>query len=157
LALHRGGTVKKQQLHAMHEHAARLSARATSVREKGNIEIAENLTRRAMQIVERVGQGEICGDHRDPGACLLQRQELDAARHTAAPIHPLSNEWEGQMKNSRCHQCGGKLPLGVRFHNRFTIFGWIHMRFCSAYCEALNELAYRAQLEIRRWHAFLGR
>jgi hypothetical protein len=47
------GAVKKQQRHTMREHAARLSALATSAREEGNIELAENLTRCAVEVLER--------------------------------------------------------------------------------------------------------
>jgi hypothetical protein len=40
----------------------------------------------------------------------------------------------------RCAQCHGKLGLGVRFRNVGNGRWRVHVRFCSAHCEALHEL-----------------
>jgi hypothetical protein len=61
------------------------------------------------------------------------------------------------MKKKVCAQCGRKLPLGVRFKNRWTKDGWKHLRFCSAYCEAINETAHLQTVRQDRWIAYLGR
>jgi hypothetical protein len=47
--------------------------------------------------------------------------------------------------------------LGVRFRNRWTSDGWKHLRFCSAYCEQLDEQTHHQQVQQHRWHAYLGR
>jgi len=60
------------------------------------------------------------------------------------------------MKKKVCAQCGGKLPLGVRFTNRWIKDGWKHLRFCSAYCEAINEHAHVQYVRQDRWIAYLG-
>ena len=57
------------------------------------------------------------------------------------------------MKKRRCTECGGKLGLGVRFRNLWDGFSWVHLRYCSASCEARNELTRRnAQ---GRWFSYL--
>jgi hypothetical protein len=43
----------------------------------------------------------------------------------------------------RCAFCGGRLGLGVRFRNRWNGTWWQHLRFCSAFCEANDELERR--------------
>jgi hypothetical protein len=56
-----------------------------------------------------------------------------------------------------CAQCHGKLGLGVRFRNLWNGRRWVHLRFCSAYCEGLYELA-RYEADARhRWYSFLAR
>jgi hypothetical protein len=40
----------------------------------------------------------------------------------------------------KCAQCHGKLGLGVRSRNLWSGHWWVHVRFCSTYCEALHEL-----------------
>jgi hypothetical protein len=50
----------------------------------------------------------------------------------------LSGPKEAAMK--RCAQCHGKLGLGVRFRNVGNGRWRVHVRFCSAHCEALHEL-----------------
>jgi hypothetical protein len=58
------------------------------------------------------------------------------------------------MKKHRCTECGGKLGLGVRFRNLWDGFSWVHLRYCSASCEAQNELTRRnAQ---GRWFSYLS-
>jgi hypothetical protein len=49
------------------------------------------------------------------------------------------------MAKKRCHQCSGELGLGVRFRRLWEGGGWKHLRFCSAYCEALDELASKCE------------
>jgi hypothetical protein len=45
-----------------------------------------------------------------------------------------------------CAQCLGKLGLGVRSRNVWNGRWWVHVRYCSAHCEALHELErYDAQ------------
>jgi hypothetical protein len=43
----------------------------------------------------------------------------------------------------RCAQCHGKLGLGVRSRNLWGRYWWIHVRYCSAHCEARHELERR--------------
>jgi hypothetical protein len=40
----------------------------------------------------------------------------------------------------RCAQCHEKLGLGVRFRNFWNGRWWVHLRFCSAHCEACYEM-----------------
>jgi hypothetical protein len=40
----------------------------------------------------------------------------------------------------RCVQCHGKLGLGVRSRNVWNGRWWVHVLYCSTYCEALHEL-----------------
>jgi len=42
-----------------------------------------------------------------------------------------------------CAQCHGKLGLGVRSRNLWSGYWWIHVRYCSAHCEARRELERR--------------
>ena len=42
-----------------------------------------------------------------------------------------------------CAQCQGKLGLGVRARNVWNGRWWVHLRFCSAQCEALYQLERR--------------
>jgi hypothetical protein len=44
---------------------------------------------------------------------------------------------KGKQFMKRCVQCHSKLGLGVRFRNIWTGHWWIHVRFCSARCEAI--------------------
>jgi hypothetical protein len=37
----------------------------------------------------------------------------------------------------RCAQCNRRLGLGVRFRNIWNGHRWVHVRFCSARCEAI--------------------
>ena len=57
------------------------------------------------------------------------------------------------MKKRRCTECGGKLGLGVRFRNLWDGFSWVHLRYCSASCEAKNQLARRNSRD--RWFSHL--
>jgi hypothetical protein len=50
----------------------------------------------------------------------------------------LSQPKEAAMK--LCAQCHGKLGLGVRSRNVGNGRWRVHVRFCSAHCEALHEL-----------------
>jgi len=61
------------------------------------------------------------------------------------------------MKKNCCDQCGAKLPIGVRFKNRFTREGWHYLRFCSMLCEENNELEHARANRQTRWLAYLGR
>ena len=66
-----------------------------------------------------------------------------------------NNETGIAMK--RCAQCHGKLGLGVRFRNVWNGRWWVHVRYCSAHCEALEELeGYNARANRGR-HAFIPR
>jgi hypothetical protein len=56
---------------------------------------------------------------------------------------------------NRCAQCRRKLGLGVRFRNIWNGHWWVHLRFCSARCEAIYE-AKRDDAVKHRWHAFLA-
>jgi hypothetical protein len=57
----------------------------------------------------------------------------------------------------RCAQCQGKLGLGVRSRNVWRGQWWVHVRYCSAHCEALHELdRYNARAN-RGGHAFIAR
>jgi hypothetical protein len=56
----------------------------------------------------------------------------------------------------KCAQCHRKLGLGVRFRNMWNGHWWVHVRFCSARCEAIYE-AKRNDAVKHRWHAFLAR
>ena len=56
----------------------------------------------------------------------------------------------------RCAQCHGKLGLGVRFRNLWNGRWWVHLRFCSSYCETLYDLVCRDQVARSRWHNFLA-
>lgn len=55
----------------------------------------------------------------------------------------------------RCSQCGGRLPLGVRFRNYWGHWHWVHKRFCSRLCESLFDQESHIAKEQKRWHAFL--
>jgi hypothetical protein len=55
-----------------------------------------------------------------------------------------------------CAQCYGKLGLGVRARNLWNGRWWVHVRFCSAHCEALYELE-RYNANARFWHTLLTR
>jgi hypothetical protein len=57
------------------------------------------------------------------------------------------------MKKHRCTECGGKLGLGVRFRNLWDGFSWIHLRYCSASCEAKDQLTRRNARD--RWFSFV--
>jgi hypothetical protein len=57
----------------------------------------------------------------------------------------------------KCAQCNGKLGLGVRFRNWWNGQWWVHLRFCSRYCEALYELEQAETNAKNRWHSFLAR
>lgn len=60
------------------------------------------------------------------------------------------------MTKHRCIECGGKLGLGVRFRNLWNGITWRHLRFCSAYCEAQNELFRRTASRRDRWFSSAG-
>jgi hypothetical protein len=47
----------------------------------------------------------------------------------------------------KCAQCNGKLGLGVRFRNLWNGRWWVHLRFCSSYCEKLYELEQRGSTQ----------
>ena len=51
----------------------------------------------------------------------------------------------------KCAQCHRKLGLGVRFRNMWNGHWWVHVRFCSARCEAIYE-AKRNDAVKHRWH-----
>ena len=57
---------------------------------------------------------------------------------------------EAAMK--RCAQCHGKLGLGVRSRNLWNGRWWIHVRYCSARCEARHELERRERQNIAGTH-----
>ena len=57
------------------------------------------------------------------------------------------------MKKRRCTECGGKLGLGVHFRNLWDGFSWVHLRYCSASCEAQNEFTRRNSRD--RWFSYL--
>jgi len=80
-----------------------------------------------------------------------RRRESVHSRPLTAGVRP----HRGGMKRKLCTQCGGKLPIGVRFKNRFTSDGWQHLRFCSKLCELNNEQEHRIANQQHRWHAFL--
>ena len=61
----------------------------------------------------------------------------------------------GSANMKRCAQCHGKLGLGVRFRNLWSGRGWIHLQFCSSYCESLYNLVRHNQIACGRWHRFL--
>jgi hypothetical protein len=63
---------------------------------------------------------------------------------------------ESLMKK-RCHQCEGKLGLGVRFRNLWKFGHWLHLRFCSALCEANYELEQRNANRQTKWISYVGR
>src|SRR5262249_6474779 len=50
---------------------------------------------------------------------------------------------EKEQAMKRCAQCRGQLGLGVRSRNLWNGRWWIHVRYCSTYCEALHELERR--------------
>jgi hypothetical protein len=49
-----------------------------------------------------------------------------------------------------CAQCHGKLGLGVRARNVWNGRWWIHIRFCSARCEAFYQLERRDAMNEQR-------
>ena len=53
-----------------------------------------------------------------------------------------------------CVQCQGRLGLGVRSRNLWTGHWWVHVRFCSTYCEALHD---SEQYEAKAKHPILLR
>ena len=57
----------------------------------------------------------------------------------------------------RCAECHGKLGLGVRFRNVWNGRWWVHVRYCSAHCEALHELERYNARASRGRHAFIPR
>jgi hypothetical protein len=62
---------------------------------------------------------------------------------------------EGAMK--RCAQCQGKLGLGLHSRKVWNGRWWVHVRYCSAHCEAHHELErYNARANRGR-HAFIPR
>lgn len=58
------------------------------------------------------------------------------------------------MNKRRCAECGEKLGLGVRFRNLWDGTTWLHLRFCSAVCEAHNELLRRTASKRGRWLSY---
>jgi hypothetical protein len=54
-----------------------------------------------------------------------------------------------------CAQCNGRLGLGVRSRNVWSGRWWIHIRYCSAQCEARHELE-RREHGISLVHTFLS-
>jgi hypothetical protein len=52
----------------------------------------------------------------------------------------------------RCVQCHGKLGLGVRSRNVWNGRWWVHVLYCSTYCEALHELE-RSDARRQTWLA----
>jgi hypothetical protein len=55
----------------------------------------------------------------------------------------------------RCTQCHGKLGLGVRFRKVWNGRWWVHVRYCSAQCEALHKLERSNARANRGQHAFM--
>jgi hypothetical protein len=55
----------------------------------------------------------------------------------------------------RCALCHGKLGLGTRFRNIWNSTWWVHVRFCSARCEAYYQEKQNAATR-ERWYAFLA-
>jgi hypothetical protein len=66
-----------------------------------------------------------------------------------------SNETGIAMK--RCAQCHGKLGLGVRSRKVWNGRWWVHVRYCSAHCEALHELERSNARANHGRHAFIPR
>jgi hypothetical protein len=57
----------------------------------------------------------------------------------------------------RCAECQGKLGLGVRYRKVWNGRWGVHVRYCSAHCEALHEpKRHDARAEGGR-HAFAPR
>jgi len=56
------------------------------------------------------------------------------------------------MAMKTCVQCHGKLGLGVRSRNVWNGRWWVHVLYCSTYCEALHELE-RYGARRRTWPA----
>jgi hypothetical protein len=56
----------------------------------------------------------------------------------------------------RCAQCHGKLGLGVRSRILWNGRWWVHVRYCSAHCEARHELE-RRERQISLLHTFVSR
>jgi hypothetical protein len=56
----------------------------------------------------------------------------------------------------RCAQCHGKLGLGVRARKVWSGHWWVHVRYCSAHCEALHELERHNARRNRGGHAFIA-
>jgi hypothetical protein len=54
------------------------------------------------------------------------------------------------------YRYNGKLGLGVRSRNLWSGHWWIHVRYCSAHCEARHELE-RREHQISLVHTFLSR
>jgi hypothetical protein len=57
----------------------------------------------------------------------------------------------------RCAQCQGKLGLGVRSRNVWTGRWWVHVRYCSAHCEAGHKLELCDARANRGRHGFIPR
>ena len=49
----------------------------------------------------------------------------------------------------------GELGLGIRFKNLWN-GTWVHLRFCSAFCEANHELDRANQNRQTKWLSYLG-
>jgi hypothetical protein len=66
--------------------------------------------------------------------------------------------WAGRPTGrnmKRCALCHGKLGLGARFRNIWNGTWWVHVRFCSARCEAIYQDKQNNAAK-DRWHAFLA-
>ena len=57
----------------------------------------------------------------------------------------------------RCAQCQGKLGLGLHSRNVWNGRWWVHVRYCSAHCEAHHELERHNARANRGRHAFIPR
>jgi hypothetical protein len=57
----------------------------------------------------------------------------------------------------RCAQCQGKLGLGVRSRKVWKGHWRVHVRYCSAHCEALHEVDRYNAPGNRGRHAFIPR
>ena len=63
-----------------------------------------------------------------------------------------SDRKEYEKVRSLCH---GKLGLGAHFRNIWNGSWWVHVRFCSARCEAIYQDKQNDAAK-DRWHAFLA-
>jgi hypothetical protein len=70
-----------------------------------------------------------------------QEQIFGAKQQALATGQRLRNRGPNEdIAMKRCAQCHGKLGLGVRYRNVWNGRWWVHLRYCSAHCEALHEL-----------------
>ena len=78
--------------------------------------------------------------------CSL-KQEANVCRNTSWAARPT------RRNVKRCALCHGKLGLGARFRNIWNGTWWVHVRFCSARCEAIYQQKQNDATK-DRWHVF---